>query len=164
MVDSHASWLDSGWIQVPRPAGVRDGLWTCLAGDRLMASIPGFRFDITGASGSQNLLSPKASWRCFVLPRGAYASQDSTGTLITFDSASVASRFAVNDWIQAGLLTANIRQVGSVGGNSLNVSGAALTVSENQRILLIGSTEPTVTGGSATYTTPNTIVRDRKST
>jgi len=125
-----------------------------------VASIPGFRFDITGASGSQNLLSPKAGWRCFILPRGGYASADSTGTLITFDSASVASRFAVNDWIQAGTLVTNIRQVGSVGGNSINVSGAALTVSENQRILLIGSTEPTVTGGSATYT-PRTTVRQR---
>ncbi|HAM41107.1 MAG TPA: hypothetical protein DCP69_07150, partial [Candidatus Omnitrophica bacterium] len=107
-----------------------------------MASIPGFRFDITGASGSQNLLSPKAGWRCFILPRGGYASADSTGTLVTFDTASVASRFAVNNWIQAGLLTSNIRQVGSVGGNSINVSGAALTISENQRIFLIGSTEP----------------------
>jgi len=125
-----------------------------------VASIPGFRFDITGASGSQNLLSPKAGWRCFILPRGGYASADSTGTLITFDSASVASRFAVNDWIQAGTLVTNIRQVGSVGGNSINVSGAALTISENQRILLIGSTEPTVTGGSATYT-PRTTVRQR---
>src|SRR3990167_8512584 len=126
-----------------------------------MASIPGFQFPIIGASGSQNLLSPKSGWRCFVLPRGGYASQDSTGTLITFDSASVASRFAVNDWIQSGLLTANIRQVGSVGGTAINVSGAALTVAENARIFLIGSTEPTVSGGSATYTTPNTIVRQR---
>lgn len=126
-----------------------------------MASIPGFRFDITGQSGSAAFLSPKDSWRVYVFPRGGYAAQDSTGTVITFDSASVASRFAVNNWIQAGLLTANIRQVGAVGGNSISISGAALTVSENMRIFLIGNTEPTVTGGSATYVTPNTVVRQR---
>ncbi len=126
-----------------------------------MASIPGVRFDITGASGSQGLLSPKSSWRAYILPRGGYASQDSTGTLLTFDSASVASRFAVNDWIQASLLVANIRQVSAVGGNSFSVSGAALTVSENDRIFLIGQTQPTVTGGSATYTIPDSIVRQR---
>src|SRR3990167_3315842 len=126
-----------------------------------MASLPGFRFDITGASGSQGLLGPKNGWRAYVLPRGGYASQDSTGTLITFDSAEVASRFAALNWIQAGLLTANIRQVGSVGGNSINVYGAALTVSENTRIFVFGNTEPTVSGGSATYTTPNTIIRQR---
>mgnify|MGYP001558434692 CR=1 FL=1 len=126
-----------------------------------MASIPGFSLNITGASGSSGLLGAKSSWRAYVLPRGGYASQDSTGTLITFDSAAVASRFAAGNWLQAGLLTANIRQVGSVGGNSLNVSGAALTVSENMRIYLIGNTEPTVSGGSATYTTPNTLIRQR---
>lgn len=126
-----------------------------------MASIPGVRFHITGASGSQGLLGPKASWRAYILPRGGYASQDSTGTLITFDSAAAASRFAVNNWLQAGLLTANIRQVSAVGGNSISVSGAALTISENDRIFLIGNTQPTVSGGSATYTTPDTIIRQR---
>lgn len=126
-----------------------------------MASIPGFRFDITGASGSQGLLSPKGSWRAYILPRGGYASAASTGTLITFDTAAVASRFAASNWIQAGLLTANIRQVSAVGGNSLSVSGAALTVAENDRIYLIGNTQPTVTGGSATYTTPATLIYQR---
>lgn len=126
-----------------------------------MASIPGARFDITGASGSQGLLSPKASWRAYVLPRGAHASADSTGTLITFDSASAAARFAANNWIQAGLLVANIRQVSAVGGNSISVGGAALTVAENDRIYIIGNTQPTVSGGSATYTTPNTRIRQR---
>jgi polygalacturonase len=126
-----------------------------------MASIPGFRFDITGASGSQGLLSPKSSWRTYIFPRGGYASQDSTGTLITFDSAAVASRFAVNNWLQVGLATANIRQVSSVGGNSISVSGAALTITENNRIFLVGNTQPTVSGGSATYTTPNTLIRQR---
>lgn len=126
-----------------------------------MASIPGARFDISGASGSQGLLAPKSSWKAYFLPRGAYAAQDSTGTRITFDSAATASRFTVGDWIQAGLLTSNIRQVGAVGGTSITVSGAALTVAENDRIFLIGRTEPTVSGGSATYSTPNTVIRQR---
>jgi hypothetical protein len=107
------------------------------------------------------LLSPKASWRAYILPRGGHASAASTGTLITFDSAAVASRFAANNWVQAGLLTANIRQVSAVGGNSLSVSGAALTVAENDRIYIIGNTQPTVTGGSATYVIPNTVIRQR---
>ena len=125
-----------------------------------MASIPGSRFDITGASGSQGLLSPKSSWRCYVFPRGGYASQASTGTTITFDAVAVASRFAANDWVQVGLLTANIRQVGTVGGNSLTVN-TAVTVAENDRVFLIGSTQPTTTGGSATYLVPRTVIRER---
>jgi hypothetical protein len=125
-----------------------------------MASLPGFRFDITGASGSQGLLSPKQSYRVYILPRGGYAAQDSTGAVVTFDSASVASRFTVNDWVQVGTATSKIRQVAGVGGNSISLN-TTVTVSENDRILLIGSTEPTVVGGSATYTTPNTIVRQR---
>ena len=126
-----------------------------------MASIPGFRFDITGASGSQGLLSPKDSWRAYVFPRGMHASQDSTGTLITVDTADNAARVVANNWIQVGLSTDNIRQVSAVGGNSFSVSGAAITVSTNDRIFVIGNTQPTVTGGSATYTTPNTIIRQR---
>mgnify|MGYP001608224934 CR=1 FL=1 len=126
-----------------------------------MASIPSFRFDITGASGSQGLLGPKNSWRAYILPRGANASQDSTGTLITFDSAAIASRFAANNWLQVGLATANLRRVSAVGGNSLSVAGSAVTVSENNRIFLIGNTQPTVSGGSATYTIPQTLIRQR---
>jgi hypothetical protein len=126
-----------------------------------MATIPGTQFNITGASGTTGLLGPKGSWRCFVFPRGGYAAQDSTGTTITFDSAVVAARFAVNNWIQAGIQTSNIRQVAAVGGNSILVSGAAVTVTENDRIFLIGSTQPTITGGSATYTIPNTVIRQR---
>lgn len=126
-----------------------------------MATIPGTQFNITGASGTTGLLGPESSWRCFVFPRGGFAAQDSTGTTITFDSAVVAARFAVNNWIQVGISTANIRQVAAVGGNSILVSGAAVTVTENDRILLIGSTQPTVTGGSATYATPGTVIRQR---
>lgn len=125
-----------------------------------MSSIPGFRLDITGATGSLGVLGPKSGYRCYVLPRGAYASQDSTGSLLTFDSASVAARFSVGNWVQAGLATANIRQVSAVGGNSISVN-TSVTVSENDRIYLIGNTEPTVVGGSATYTTPNTLIRQR---
>jgi hypothetical protein len=126
-----------------------------------VASIPWTRFNITGASGSQGLLSPKQSWRCYVLPRGGHAAQDSSGTLITFDSASVASRFAANNWIQVGLSTANIRKVSAVGGNSLSVSGSAVTVTENDRVFLVGNTQPTVSGGSATYLTPQSVIRTR---
>lgn len=126
-----------------------------------MASIPGASINLTGASGSQGLLAPMGSWKAIVLPQGGHASQSSTGTLITFDSAAIASRFAANNWIQAGLSVANIRQVSAVGGNSLSVSGAALTVTQNDRIFLIGNTQPTVTGGSATYTTPASRIRQR---
>lgn len=126
-----------------------------------MADIPGVSLNLTGASGTQGNLSPLLSWRLYVLPRGGYASQISAGTTITFDSAAVASRFASGQWIQAGLGTANIRQVSGVGGNSITVSGAALTVAVNDRIFCIGSTQPTVTGGSATYTVPNTLIYQR---
>ena len=117
--------------------------------------------NITGASGSSGLLGPKEGWFVYVFPRGGHVAQDSTGTTITFDSSDAASRFAVNNWIQAGLLVANIRQVSGVGGNSITVSGAALTVAENDRIFLIGNTQPTTTGGSATYTIPATVIRQR---
>ena len=126
-----------------------------------MAFIPGFRFDITGASGSQGLLSPKESWKAYIFPRGGHASQDSTGQLVTVDSNDVASRFKSGDWIQVGLSVANIRQVSSVGGNSFTIGGGDITVSENDRIFLIGSTQPTVTGAVATYLTPDTIIRQR---
>ena len=125
-----------------------------------MAAIPGFRLDLTGASGSQGLLSPRDGWRAYVFPRGANASQDSTGMLITFDSAAIASRFAVNNWTQVGTNTANIVRVTAVGGNSMSVN-IAVTVSTNDRVFLIGNTQPSVTGGSATYITPNTLVRQR---
>lgn len=126
-----------------------------------MASIPGARYNLTGASGSQGLLAPRESWKNYVLPRGGYASQASAGTRITFDSASVAARFAANNWIQVGLNTANIRQVAAVGGNSITVSGSAVTVAQNDRVFLIGNTQPTVVGGSATYTVPASFVRQR---
>src|SRR5437773_7305368 len=101
-----------------------------------MASIPGARFDVTGASGSQGLLTRKSGWLAYVLPRGGAASQASAGMLITFDSTAVASRFAALNWVQAGLSVANIRQVAAVGGNSISVSGAALTVAKGDRIYL----------------------------
>ena len=126
-----------------------------------MASIPGVQFSITGATGSQAALSAKSGYFCYVFPRGAWASQDSTGTLITFDSADIASRFAADDWIQVGLATGNLRKVNAVGGNSLSVQGAAVTVTEDNRVFLIGSTQPSTSGGSATYTIPATIIRHR---
>ena len=126
-----------------------------------MASLPGFRFDLMGASGSTGLLSPKSSWRAIILPRGGTIAQDSSGTLLTFDSASVASRFAADVWVQVGLSIANIRKVSAVGGDSISVSGSAVTASENDRCFLIGTTQPSTSGGSATYTIPDTIVRQR---
>lgn len=126
-----------------------------------MASIPGVQLNITGASGSQGLLGPKNGWFAYVFPRGAWADQDSAGTLITFGSSAQASRFAANDWIQIGTATANIRKVSAVGGNSLSVSGAAVTVSEDNRVFLIGQTQPSTSGGSTTYTIPATVIRHR---
>ena len=126
-----------------------------------MASIPGVRFDISGASGSQGLLSPKSGWFVYVLPRGGYASQDSTGATITFDSATIASRFATNNWVQVGTDTSKLRKVSGVGGNSITVAGAVVVVTENDRIFCIGNTQPSVTGGSATYIIPQTIIRQR---
>jgi hypothetical protein len=95
------------------------------------------------------------------LPRGGYAKQDGTSSPIVLDSANVASRFAANDWVQVGLSTDNIRKVSSVGGNSIAYAGDNVTVSENDRVFLVGATQPTVTGGSATYTVPATTVRER---
>jgi len=126
-----------------------------------MSSLPGGSIPVVGASGSQGLLAPMGSWKVYVFPQGGHASQSSTGTLITFDSAAVASRFAASQWLQSGLNTSNIRQVSAVGGNSVAISGSALTIAENDRIYLIGNTQPTVTGGSATYTTPATTIRQR---
>ena len=126
-----------------------------------MASIPGAQLSLTGASGTQAALTPKSGWFAYVFPRGAWASQDSTGTQITFDSSDIASRFAANNWIQVGISTANIRKVSAVGGNSISVSGSAVTVSEDDRIFIIGNTQPSVTGGSATYIVPSTVVRHR---
>ena len=126
-----------------------------------MASIPGAQFSITGTTGSAGSLTPKSGWFAYVFPRGAWADQDSTGTLITFGSSAQASRFAANDWIQVGTAVANIRQVLAVGGNSLSVSGAAVTVTEDNRVFLIGQTQPTTNGGSTTYTIPATVVRHR---
>lgn len=126
-----------------------------------MADIPGVRIDITGASGTQGLLAPMPNWRLYVFPRGGYASQASSGATITFDTAAVASRFAVNNWIQSGLSTANIRQVSGVGGNSITVSGSNLTVSKGDRIFVIGNTQPTINGSSATYLTPASFIYQR---
>src|SRR3990167_6519324 len=126
-----------------------------------MASIPGAQFSITGASGSTGLLGPRSGYFCYVFPRGGWAAQDSTGTVVTFDTAAIASRFAALDWIQVGTATANISRVNAVGGNSLSVQGSAVTVSEDNRVFLIGQTQPSTSGGSATYTIPATVIRRR---
>ena len=125
-----------------------------------MASLSGAQFNITGASGTASALVAKSGWRAYVLPRGSHAASDSTGTLITLDSASAAARFAVNSWVQIGTPIANIRRVTAVGGNSISVN-TAVTVAENDRCYLIGNTQPSTTGGSASYITPDTLIRQR---
>lgn len=124
-----------------------------------MASLDGYKQYITGATGSQGALAPQASWRAFVLPRGAHASQASSGTLITFDSSDAASRFPTNYFIQAGLNTSNIRQITAAGGNSIAVN-TSLSVGAGDRIFLIGTTEPVVSGNSTTYQ-PHTTIYSR---
>lgn len=128
-----------------------------------MARLPGARFDITGASGSQGLLGPKESWRAYVFPRGAYAAQDSTGPTVTLDSVDATARFTTGDWVQVGISVDNIRRVSAIDGDPSKdiLLNAPIVVSENDRVFIIGSTQPTVTGGSATYETPNTVILKR---
>lgn len=124
-----------------------------------MSAINGFAGSVTGQSGSTNALEGKSGWYIYVLPRGAYASAASTGTLITFDGTDESSRYTANHWIQVGTDTGKIRQVTGAAGGSIGVN-TAVTVSQNDRILVIGATQPTVTGGSASYQ-PNTTIYPR---
>ena len=112
--------------------------------------------NVTGTTGATNVLEPKSGYRMYVLPRGAHAAAASVGTNITFDSSASASRFAATNWVQIGLSTDNIRQVSAVGGNSISVN-TAVTVAQNDRVFRIGSTQPAVSGGSATYQPATTI-------
>ena len=121
-----------------------------------MASLNGFVNSITGTTGTLNALEPKSGWYVYVMPRGMHASAASTGTIVTVDSASAASRVSANQWVQVGIDTSKIVQVTAVGGNSFAISPAA-TVALNDRILVIGNTQPTVTGGSASYQPHTTI-------
>jgi hypothetical protein len=125
-----------------------------------MAAIPGASLNITGASGSQNLLSPKQGWYAYVFPRGAWISRDSTGINLTVDTSDISARFAVDDWVQIGTSTANIRKVTLVGAASVRVN-SAVTASENDRLFLIGNTQPQTTGGSTTYLVPRTTILSR---
>lgn len=126
-----------------------------------MSAIPGTQFNITGASGTNAFLGAKNSWRVYILPRGGYASQSSSGSTITFDSSAIASRFATGKWIQVGTDASKIRQVSGVGGNSITYSGTAVTVTVGDRVFFIGSTQPTVSGSSVTYLNPDTIIYPR---
>ena len=125
-----------------------------------MASLNGFRSNITGASGSQGLMAPQSSWKVYILPRGAHAASASTGTKITFDSTDAASRFTASNWIQVGTSVDNIRQISSVAGTSMLVN-TAVTVAQNDRIFQFSTTQPTVAGGSATYASPGTTIYPR---
>ncbi len=115
-----------------------------------MASLNTFQSNITGTTGSVNTIEPKSGWKVYILARGGYASQASSGALLTFDSSSVASRFAVNDWVQVGTAVSKIAKVTAVGGNSISLN-ASETVALNDRILNVGQTQPVVTSGNATY-------------
>lgn len=127
-----------------------------------MASIPGAQFNITGATGSTTFLSAKDGWFCYVFPRGAFASADSTGTQISLDSSATAGRFSNNKWIQVGLDTSKIRKITLVNlGTGRLILNSAVTVAKNDRIFHIGSTQPSVVGGSATYIAPASTIWQR---
>lgn len=121
-----------------------------------MASLNGFVNTVSGTTGTANTVEPKSGWFVYVMPRGMHASAASTGTLITVDSANAASRVSANQWVQVGIDTSKIVQVSAVGGNSFSVN-SSVTVVQNDRILVIGNTQPTVTGGSASYQPHTTI-------
>lgn len=129
-----------------------------------MASIPGTQFSVTGATGSQGVLAPMGGWTVYILPRGGWASQASAGAWISFDTSSVATRFSATlgnrDWIQVGTDVSSIRHVVSVVGSSIQISGANVTVNKNDRIFIVGKTQPSVSGSVATYV-PNSTIRQR---
>ena len=124
-----------------------------------MASLNGFAGSISGTTGTANTIEPKSGWRVYTLPRGFHASAASTGTAISTDSASAASRVSTNQWVQVGTDTSKIVQVSSVSSSTVNVT-PAVVVAENDRILVIGNTQPVVTGGSASYQ-PHTTLYSR---
>ena len=125
-----------------------------------MGSINGFASSITGTTGSTNALEPKVGWRIYITPRGIHASANGSASPIVADSTAAAARIAVNDWFQVGTDVAKIRQCSAVAGTSFAYSGTAISVTAGDRIVVIGTTQPSVTGSSATYT-PNTLVYSR---
>ena len=125
-----------------------------------MASLSGAQFNITGASGTASTLVAESGWFAYVLPRGAHAAADSTGVDITLDSTSASDRFAANNWVQIGTDISKIRRVTLSGSASIRVN-SAVVVSENDRVFLIGNTQPSTTGSSATYIIPASIIRKR---
>src|SRR3990167_9223243 len=125
-----------------------------------MGSINGFASSITGTTGSTNALEPKVGWRIYICPRCIHASANGSASPIVADSTAAAARIAVNDWFQVGTDVAKIRQCSAVAGTSFAYSGTAISVTAGDRIVVIGTTQPSVTGSSATYT-PNTLVYSR---
>lgn len=116
-----------------------------------MASLNSYISHVTGTTGSANTIEPKAGWKAYLLPRGAHASAASVASPITFDSSAAAARFSASDWFQVGTDTSTIRQVAAVGGNSISYTGGAVTVTQNNRILRIGTSQPQITGSNAEY-------------
>ena len=125
-----------------------------------MASINGFASSVTGTTGSYNALEPKSGWRLFVCPRGIHVSSAGSASPIVADTAEAASRIAANQWFQIGTDVSSIRQCSAVEGNSFAYSGSALTVTAGNRVVVIGNTQPTVSGLSATYQ-PHTTIYSR---
>ena len=125
-----------------------------------MGQLLGYGANISGTSGSYGFLEPKGSYRVYVLPQGSHATASSTGTVITLGSTEAASRLTNGHWVQVGTDPANVRRVSAVvpnvQGNTVTVT-AAVTVAANDRVYLIGATQPTVSGSSVTYQ-PNTTI------
>ena len=125
-----------------------------------MSSLLGYAGNISGTTGATNVLEPKSSWKVYIFPQGAHATASSTGTVITLGSTEAASRLTTGHWVQVGTDPANVRRISAVApspqGNTVVVT-SAVTVAANERIYLIGATQPTVSGSSVTYQ-PNTTI------
>ena len=125
-----------------------------------MGQLLGYGANISGTSGSYGFLEPKGSYRVYILPQGSHATASSTGAIITFGSTQAAARLTNGHWVQVGTDPANVRRVSAVvpnvQGNTVTVT-AAVTVAANDRVYLIGATQPTVSGSSVTYQ-PNTTI------
>lgn len=128
---------------------------TC-EGSLHLASITGFGSNVSGATGTTNVLEAKSNYRVYILPRGADAASSTSSTKIEFDSVGGSSRFVANQWVQVGLSGANVRQVTAAGGASILVN-TAITVTAGDHVFAIGMTQPSISGSSATYQPLTTI-------
>ena len=125
-----------------------------------MAELNGFASSIAGSTGNYNALEAKSGYRLFVCPQGIHVSTSGSASPIAADSTAAAARIAANQWFQVGTDVSKVRQCSAVGGNSFAYSGSALSVTAGDRIVVIGNTQPTVSGLSATYQ-PHTTIYSR---